>query len=248
MKRKTASLFVLVLAAAILFSGCSSGGNLSDTQKWFNTSYAVLTYANKGDLNQIGGFKRTDTTKELIRQMLDSSWDVTDRASADETLDYLLTEGHRSDFAADVAYLKEIGAMDYSIDEAVAAFANEDPESEALVRTVLEANGALGEHAIDAWDYCRAMQLLGNYYIAGYYTLEESMDKSLEVAKTLQGMYTSWDEMMDSYLYGYRYWQEDDIDDPDSASAARLQVYEELKSSGKNPYTLDWNLPLEKTW
>ena len=92
------------------------------------------------------------------------------------------------------------------------------------------------------------MQLLGNYYIAGYYTLEESMDKSLEVAKTLQGMYTSWDEMMDSYLYGYRYWQEDDIDDPDSASAARLQVYEELKSSGKNPYTLGWNLPLEKTW
>ena len=83
-----------------------------------------------------------------------------------------------------------------------------------------------GGHAIDAWDYCRALQVLGYYYVAGYYTEEETLDASLEVAKTLQGMYGSWDECMESYLAGYQYWQEDDGQDPDSATAARRKIYE----------------------
>ena len=40
----------------------------------------------------------------------------------------------------------------------------------------------------------QSMSNLGFYYIAGYYTIEETLDKSLETAKTIQTKISSGDE------------------------------------------------------
>ena len=37
-----------------------------------------------------------------------------------------------------------------------------------------------GPDAIAGWDYCRAMNLMSFYYLAGYYTEQEALDKSLK--------------------------------------------------------------------
>lgn len=91
------------------------------------------------------------------------------------------------------------------------------------------------------WDYSRAMSLLGFYYLAGYYTEEESLDYSLDLAKDIQNHFDSWDSFMESYFIGYEYWAGEDSDD-------RREIYEELKSSSDIPFQLDWNMTLEKTW
>jgi len=49
--------------------------------------------------------------------------------------------------------------------------------AEAVVERLIQSGQATGS----AWDYSRAMSNLGFYYHADYYTLEESLDKSLEV-------------------------------------------------------------------
>lgn len=98
-----------------------------------------------------------------------------------------------------------------------------------------------GENAIDAWDYCRALSLAAFYYHAGYYTEQEALDKSLEIAQTMQPLYSSWDEAMDSYLRGYEYWAEESSDE-------RRAIYEELKQEENSLYHVDWNLTFEKTW
>ncbi|WP_343208076.1 DUF1266 domain-containing protein [Anaerolentibacter hominis] len=249
MKKKQISI---LLAVVLLFSSLSLTGcgkeKVSDTVLWFNTAYAVLTEANKGDITQIGGYKKTDTTKELCKQLLEGSWDVTDRASADETLDWILTEGHRADFVADIEYLNDAGLLEMDRKEVQDVLAETDEETLVYFNLVADAYDKFGENAIDAWDYCRALSLLGFYYVADYYTKEESLDASLEIARTLQQTFASWDEMMESYLYGYQYWSEDDMNDELSASYARKQVYESLKGGKSNPYTLDWNLELTKDW
>ncbi len=79
------------------------------------------------------------------------------------------------------------------------------------------------------------------YYLAGYYTEEEALDKSLEIAQTLQPLFTSWDDLIASYMRGYEYWAEE-------SSADRQAVYEDLKTRSDNPYTVDYNTTLEKTW
>ena len=98
-----------------------------------------------------------------------------------------------------------------------------------------------GEDTAAAWDYSRTMWLLSYYYLAGYYTADESLDQSLALAGTVQTTFDSWDSFMESYFAGYEYWSEESSDE-------RREVYENLKSSSDNPFVLDWNTPLEKTW
>ena len=98
-----------------------------------------------------------------------------------------------------------------------------------------------GADAAAGWDYSRAMWLLSYYYLAGYYTEEEALDQSLELAKTIQETFDSWDSFMESYFAGYEYWSEESSDE-------RREIYENLKSSSDNPFALDWNTTLEKSW
>lgn len=92
-----------------------------------------------------------------------------------------------------------------------------------------------------AWDYSRAMSNLGFYYLAGYYSLDEALDKSLELAIKIQNSFASWDDYNHSYLEGYRAWSGTD-------GADRQAVIDGLKGSAFNPYALDWKLELKKTW
>ena len=218
-------------------------GSETDTVQWFNASYAILTHANGQDYNMFGGAKPGMIMETQYKSLLDNSWGVTDRASADETLDWILTEGHRDGFMITGELLTmmveecgEEGLVDYLMQE----FDESQDEAEYDAATY-QMYKEYGETAIDGWDYCRALSLLSFYYMAGYYTKEEALDKSLEIAETVQPLFGSWDELVDSYLRGYEYWAEED-------STERREIYEELLEADDNPFRVDYNITLEKTW
>lgn len=217
---------------------------LSDTVRWFNASYAVLTELNGWDYNRFAGLPANDDSMALEQQMLDEWWGVTDRASADDTLDWILTEGHRTGFADNMKYLEETGLGQVSAEERKAFILDNFSVTEDEAQGYID-NYAIyeqyGEHAIDGWDYCRALNLMSFYYLAGYYTEQEALDKSLEIAQTVQPLFASWDELMASYMRGYEYWAEE-------SSEERQAIYEELKTRDDNPYQVDYNTALEKTW
>ena len=121
-------------------------------------------------------------------------------------------------------------------------------EDRAYYQVVYEAYNQFGENAIAGWDLSRAMQMCAWYYLAGYYTYEEAMDASLEIATRLQSTFGSWDEMMQSYLYGFQYWAEDDMENPDSDSYERREIYNTLKEMPNGPFSVDWNLTFQKDW
>ncbi|MDE6873573.1 MAG: DUF1266 domain-containing protein [Lachnospiraceae bacterium] len=217
---------------------------LSDTIRWFNASYAILTELNGWDYNVFGGLKPSAQVAELEQQLLEDSWSVTDRASADETLDWILTEGHRFGFVDNMSYLEECGLSEVADNQRrdfiLENFDVTQEETDFYVSSynMYEEYGA---EAIDAWDYCRALNLMGFFYLAGYYEETEALDSSLEIAKTLQAKFSSWDGLIDSYLRGYEYWAEESSD-------ARREVYEDLKKREDNPYRVDFNTELKKTW
>ena len=92
------------------------------------------------------------------------------------------------------------------------------------------------ENETDAWDYCRAAQLLGMFYISGYMTSEEMMNKAHEVAEVIKANYNSWEELCQSYIAGYAQWVEDE-----NAVGQRKAIYERLKNIPDGPYSVDWN-------
>lgn len=246
--RLLALLLALLTTAGLLFTGC--GQNSSDTVKWINATYALLTTANGGDVDQIGGYKKNEANTAAIQEALAGSWGVADRDSADETLNWLLTEGHRASFAAEMVTLQSSGVFSLSDQDAILSLEEMglNQELAACYLSMMNAYRTHGLEAIDAWDYCRALQLLGWYYLAGYYTEEETLDRSLEIAQQLQLRFSSWDKLVESYLWGYNYWAEDDPNDPESDTAARKKIYEQLKSAQDSPYSLSWNTALTKDW
>ena len=217
---------------------------ITDTIRWFNASYAVLTELNGWDYGRFGGLAANDDSMAKVQGMLNDSWDVTDRASADETLDWILTEGHRLSFQEDMQTFEEVGIADVGPEERVPLILDNfylDEDEAQMCADWYSWYEQYGADAVAGWDYCRAMNLLSFYYIAGYYTEQEALDKSMEIAAQMQPLFGSWDELMDSYLRGYEYWAEESSDE-------RRGVYEDLKSRSDNPYVVDYNMTFEKTW
>ncbi len=177
--------------------------------------------------------------------MLSEWWDVTDKASADETIEWLISEGHRMDFAEMMDMLTEDGFGDMpEAERADYLLNNYTNMTDEIAQQYAAFYAGYDEKGIDvmsAWDYSRAVSVIANCYIAGYYTETEALDKALEVASVIQTAYGSWDAFIDSYMVGYEYWAEESSDE-------RRAVYEELKAAPDSPYQLDWNLTLEKNW
>ncbi len=218
---------------------------MTDTLRWFNAAYAVLIDLNGRDFNLFGGIPANDDSKTIMQAGLADSWGVEDRASADENIDWILSEGHRVDFAENMKALEDAGVTaDTSTEDLAALLKDEYDFEDETANSFARAFGVYTEHgadAIAAWDYSRAMYLLSAYYHAGYYTEQEALDKSLKVAQTIQSMYESWDDFMDSYLWGYDYWAEEE-------STERREIYNKLKAQSDSPFRFDFKMNLEKTW
>ena len=154
---------------------------LSDTVRWFNASYAVLTELNLWDYNCFGGMEANEQNQALVRQLLEEWWDVTDRESAEETLLWILTEGHRVSFAEDMQYLEQEGMgevpAENRADWLLENFENLDftPEEAQHYADYYALYEERGADAIAGWDYCRALNLMSYFYVAGYYEDRKSV-------------------------------------------------------------------------
>lgn len=232
-----------IAAIAVLFtvfSGYAQSKEASATTLWMNGTFAILTELNGNDYTMFGTMENNAENKQHEINMLKEWWDVTDRASADATLSWLLYEGHRQDYVSTMKMMEKNGAGKMMQGE-LNRFASDitgDATKGWYLANAYRNYKQYGAAAIDGWDYCRAMSLISWYYIAGYYTKDEALNKLLETAQLIQKKFSSWDALMDSYLRGYEYWSE-------SSSDERRNVYEDIKKRADSPYRLDWNLKLE---
>ncbi len=114
-------------------------------------------------------------------------------------------------------------------------------------------HGLVEEHAgrLDTmyagWDLCRATQLLGMMYLVKMIGREKMDREFCAAGKVIQQRFTSWDGLVESYLDGYRAWQEQ-IGSPDAARSAeqRRNIFKQLKANPDGPYSVPWRTDL--TW
>ncbi len=236
---------IALLLTLLVFAGCGKKEKIDDTVKWINGTYAVFTVINNGDINEIGGFKKTPETVQSVKDMLKEWWGITNREEADNAVEWLMNEGHRKDFLQSY-YANELQNLSREeLNENLEKLSKEDKVYYTLLFNAYEK---YGEDAVTGWDYSRAVQLLGYYYLADYYTYEETMDKSLAVSRQIQKTFSSWDDFVQSYLYGYQYWNDDDIEQKGSSSYNRAETYKKIKAMSNSPYKLDWKMELKKSW
>ena len=221
-----------------------------DTVLWFNATYAPLTYSNGMDWRLVGGLTRTYYNENLTKVLLEQSWDVVDRETAIETVEWLREEGHRETYREYQEELEQLGMLDLDLDTFLETLVSVEMEG-YLYRYVIVYSlyhDGMDEDAMAAWDLCRINQLCGDYYVCGYMTYEEAMDISLENSLVLQEKYSSWDELVGSYMLGYQFWKSDPCLTDDSPTLERYHYYEELLEMQDGPYSLDWGMELKKEW
>lgn len=232
------------------------GEELPETVLWFNATYAPLTYSNGWNWRLLGGLEPTEENRDISKTLLESSWSVQDRESALETTAKLLKDGHRKKCLDYTKQMEEWGILELGEEEFVEQLLSKEleeldgePGRYAVAYQIHQAG--LEPEVITAWDLCRVNQLYADYYFCGYMTYEEAMDASLANSLNLQELYGSWEEMVEAYLLGYRFWQGEPIGTPDgfdSPTQERRHYYEMLQEMEDGPYTLDWNMELKKSW
>lgn len=226
-----------------------------DTLQWFNGTYAMFLESVGMDYHFVGGNDdRRSSEVDYIQGQLESSWGITDRATSIDTLYWLAESGHASGYAEDIQAMALYGYLEMpeeelrkSLLEMADGESLTEEDAVAVADYFLKEKAlyeACGENGLDAWDYCRFMQIAGSCYYAGYLTLEESLAVQLETAKAIQQQFSSWDEMNQSYLQGYIFWVGDS-----TAAYIRERAYERLQKAKDSPFnTLDFKMTLEKFW
>ena len=228
-------------------SNSKDNQEVSDTVRWFNGTYGILTTSNGADIELVGGYdKNNPEDVSMLKSMLESWWDIKTREDADETIECLKKlEMHNQSLLDEY---NEYGLGLYSREELEKEIVNLDEEDQSYLLMMYDAVENYGENAIAAWDLIRAMQLTGQGYVVGFYTYEEAMEMSYETAKQLQSIYGSWEEMVEGYFDGLQYWSEEDPNDVNSDLYKRRYIYEQLKTQYNSPYKIPWNLEFEKDW
>lgn len=91
------------------------------------------------------------------------------------------------------------------------------------------------------WDLCRATQLLGMMYHIRMLNRRE-LDMELErVARVIRQQFHSWEELCESYLWGYETWVAGQPGAEENIAKRRM-IYEKLKNKAHGPYTIPWQL------
>ena len=103
--------------------------------------------------------------------------------------------------------------------------------------------GVLDAHE-SGWDLCRATQLLGMMYLVGMLTRDELDQEFSRVGRVIQRSFSSWDELVESYLEGFRAWVDRTGRDGAGNLAFRREIYERLKRQSFSPYSIPWNTDL----
>lgn len=88
-----------------LFGGSKKGNPAdsvpqTDAEKWSVAVYALWSEFSKGSYKYFGGFEKNSSNSGLARRVLDRDWLVTDKASALDTINYLLKDSADKDTSA----------------------------------------------------------------------------------------------------------------------------------------------------
>lgn len=228
-----------------------AANSLPETVLWFNATYAPLTYSNGCNWEIVGGMEPSEYNMKFNRQILSRDWGIEDADSAMEVIENLKENGHRAKCLECMEKLEELGILDEKDEDKFALELINSGIEEDIYRYVIAYQmhrGGLDADYIAAWDLCRMNQLYADFYICGYMLYEEAMDASLENSIILQQMYSSWDEMLNAYLVGYQFRRNDLMLTDDSPTRKRYQCCVELYEMEDGPYTLDWNMELQKSW
>lgn len=241
-----------ILALEILDETSGKGG----TRDFLDGMTAVLDTVNGGSIRDAyhmleeGGADEStlESLASQAQESLSSSWGIENTADLMEMADTLISGRHNPDALKLLEEYGGLGETDRDAFDAKLTGQNLDQGTYISLLAAYDAWAAYGESAIAAWDLSRVGTIMGFGYASGYCTYEEALDKTLEAALKAKELFGSWEDFNQSYLYGYSYWAEESLTDPESSAGERAELVRDMESQVNGPFALGWDIELTKEW
>lgn len=175
----------------------------------------------------------------IIKTRLESWWEVTDRKSTQEIVEWLLNEGHHAEADEALKLLHEKGLENMPDD------AWEDEESKTgdvclIVESMLENAYCTAENiprTAIAWDSVRTVNVGRWAYLCGYITENEMWKIMQQAVNVAEGYFTSWEDYGRSFVLGRGVWH----GDPDDSETA-YEIVSLLLEKEESPWKqIAWN-------
>ncbi len=162
----------------------------------------------------------TETDKTDVRNRLRDYYEIIDRKSAGETLDWLLNRGHSVYFEAIRPVITD-SASEFNTDvlsedekdRSLLEYVNNIKESlEVLIdEHVIQNAGEFKTLSIKAWDFGRLVLTARCCYDSKYISEEETWRYILNAYEQSKELYHDWREFAKGYLAGRAMWNGNDI-------------------------------------
>jgi len=235
---------VIILTVIYLVRRANAYRKQTPTIAWLNGSYSLLTRMNHWNPVYVGGLQRTFYGIFKVRKVLAAWWGV-NKKNALQMVDDLAYGMHNEVFLNET---ETTGIAFMTDNEFDALQSSSRPKDIPKLQFLHDGYRRFGNKACVAWDLSRGMQLLGQYYVAGYMGYDAALEKSIELGKKAQSVFGSWDAFWDSYLYGYLYWSKNYTARRIPDYTMRMKILDQYRKNGKGPYSQPWNLMLHVDW
>ena len=170
-------------------------GKLTKEQENALVFGAVLTTRNDMSFDDLEAEEYKDASIQVLR----SAWKVTDTATAKETLESLLAEGHRAEGDPMLTELRTPEAAEKNTEEFQAY---EDVKKNLVDNYGYTAEQVDGIKTISAWDYDRLVNVARFSHSADYITEQEMWDYINKAVTQAKNDYNSWEEYFAGVMLG----------------------------------------------
>jgi len=153
-----------------------------------------------------------DVDHETLKEVLSSYWDVNNPEEAVETLEWLLTEGHRTRY--DELLLALQAGQSFTEEEVGKSQECYESAQEAMMKKLSFVKSDFDRvDTIAAWDFDRAVNVARWSYLVGYITEEQAWGYIARAADAGSHFFQSWKDYFMSFAFGRAIAYEGDIYD-----------------------------------
>lgn len=200
-----------------------------DWQRWGLAAGGILTQLNKDNFDALEFGYGRDVSQRCLRDW----WDVHSNADLDRTLQWLYFEGHNAECIGLCEELRSFKYADPTTDE-------DDPQTRAFYRFLIQQHQRLEKHGLAAWDLSRLVNVARWGYTSEYISDETAWFWIRRASQHLQLEFSSWTDLGANFLLGYRYWNKGS-DLPSDILAAHAW----LVGAPESPWqVVPWSTPL----
>lgn len=138
---------------------------------------------------------------ETLKEGLSSYWDISNPEEATQTLEWLLTEGHRAKYDPLLMELK--AGQSFTEEEVGKSQECYESAQEAMMKKLSFAKSDFDRvNTIAAWDFDRAVNIARWSYIIGYITEEQAWGYIERAADAGSHFFQSWKDYFISFAFG----------------------------------------------